>query len=172
MSTRQPLARPRGVTQLEFVIVVILLSLLMWVALDRLLPLRGQAEKALVLENQGVLQAALGHTVAHRVMTRGLASLPALAGSNPMELMATPPPGYQGSLPTLDTNTLPAGAWAFDQSRGVLVYRLNYPQYFTGTPNHPARTEWRIRVVYAANTEPVPDNIRAVVLETLGQPRW
>lgn len=165
-------APARGYSLLELVIVVILFALLLLLALDRTLPLRGQAEAAAVMRNEGILRAALGAEVAQRVARQGLDALPALEGSNPMDLTAQPPPGYLGAMPQVDPAALPPGSWAFDRARGVLVYRVRYAEYFDGEPDDPPRAEWRIVLWYAPGQAPEPGNLRGVLLQPLGRPHW
>lgn len=171
---RLPARRRRhsGFSLLELVVVVILMSLLFLVALEKLLPLRGQAEAAAVLQNEGAMQAGLGQEVANRVLKRGFLDLPALAGSNPMDFMTQPPPNYLGAMDRVDPAKLPSGGWAFDRGRGVLVYRVRFDEYFNGQPDDPPRAEWRIEVRYAKDAEPTPENIRGVLLVPLGKPSW
>lgn len=162
----------RGATLLEVVIVVILFSLMMLVALDRLLPLRGQAEAAAVIGSEGNMQARLGGEVAQRVIRDGLPSVLGLEGSNPMALVETPPPTYRGEFDRVDATALAPGDWAFDRSRGVLVYRVLYAQYFDGEPADPPRAEWRIELHFADGADGDPDSLRAVLLVPLGKPSW
>ncbi|HEX5756577.1 MAG TPA: type II secretion system protein [Arenimonas sp.] len=164
--------RQQGASLLELAIVIILFSLMLLVAIDRLLPLRGQAEAAAVLSSQGNMQARLGGEVAQRVIRDGLPAVLALEGSNPMALIETPPPTYRGAFARIDLNELQPGDWAFDRSRGVLVYRVQYAQYFDGEPSDPPRAEWRIELHFAEGTGREPEALREVLLVPLGKPSW
>jgi hypothetical protein len=167
------LDRPvRGFSLLELVVVVVLTALLIYLAMDRLLPLRGQAEAAMVQRNEGLLRAGLGMEVATRVLRQGMGDLPELEGGNPMDWMAQPAPGYLGVQAAVDPEQLPPGAWSFDAGRGVLVYRVRYTQYFDGQPDDPPRVEWRVELHYAQNSAPAAENIRGVLLQRLGTPSW
>jgi len=154
----------------EVVLVVIMVALLLLVAIDQLLPLRGQAEGAAVQQSIGVMQAALGHHVAAEVMREGTNTLPSLDNSNPVDLLLQPPGGYQGEREHVDPATLEPGNWAFDAERGVLVYRVRYPEYFEGDLMDPPRGEWRVVVHYAGARE--PGNIRGVLLMPLAATEW
>jgi len=157
-------------TRLKFVIVVILILLFFLVAFDQWLPLRGQAEAAGVQQTIGMMQAVLGHRVATQVIRDGMDTLPALDNSNPVNLLLDPPRGYVGVHDPLDPATLEPGSWAFDASRGVLVYRVRYDEYFDGSLMDPPRGEWRVIVHYAGARE--PGNIRSVLLTPLAETSW
>ena len=160
-----------GVSRLEMLIAVIGIALLILLTLDRLLPLRGQAEAASVMNAEGAMRSALGIETAARVLRVGFEALPELAGSNPMDLLAERPANDQGARPAVDAHELAPGAWAFDAGRGVLVYRVRFAQYFTGPLTDPARAEWRIDVLYAGDPGQ-PENIRGVQLTQLAAGRW
>ena len=160
-----------GVSRLELLIAVIAIVLLILLTLDRVLPLRGQAEAAAVINAEGAMRSALGIETAARVLRVGFKALPELAGSNPMDLLAERPANDQGTRPAVDAHELAPGAWAFDAGRGVLVYRVRFAQYFTGPLTDPARVEWRIEIVYAGDPGQ-PDNIRGVLLTQLAARRW
>lgn len=161
----------RGILLFEIVLVVILISLLFLIALERLLPLRGQAEEAAVVASVGAMQSALGMHVAERVLHEGIESLGAFERSNPVELMSRPPGGYIGALPTVDAQQLQGGQWAFARDRGVLVYRVRYPQYFSGGLMDPPRAEWRIGLQYD-DADGARQALRGVVLEPLAEADW
>lgn len=164
--------RQQGASLLELVIVVILFSLMLLVALDRLLPLRGQAEAAAVIGSEGNMQARLGGEVAKRVIRDGLPAVLALERSNPMALVEAKPPTWRGEFARVDAAALQPGDWAFDRSRGVLVYRVLYTQYFDGEPSDPPRAEWRIELRFAEGAGRDPESLRAVLLVPLGKPSW
>ena len=71
---RHALRYARGFSLLELVVVVVAVAILTGVALDRLLPLVGRAQRAAFLRVQGDLQSALLLEAADRI-TRGEARL-------------------------------------------------------------------------------------------------
>jgi type II secretory pathway pseudopilin PulG len=160
-----------GALLLEIVLVVVLVSLLFLVAYERLLPMRGQAEGATVTGSIGAMQASLGAEVAARVLRQGSDALLELDRSNPVDFLIKPPGGYQGASAGLDPASLPPGGWGFDSSRGVLVYRVRYPQYFDGSLLDPARAEWRVELRYGSE-QADPHDIRGVLLVPLSETRW
>lgn len=161
----------RGIALFESVLMVIMISLLFLIALERLLPLRGQAEGAAVLTSIGAMQASLGSEVAARVLGKGADALPEFAASNPVDLLLKPPGGYVGARASVDPAALAPGEWAFDSGRGVLVYRVRYAQYFEGSLMDPPRGEWRIELHYAGEST-APGDIRGVLLTPLARTRW
>lgn len=160
----------RGLGRLEFVVVVILISVLIGVFARVLLPLRGQIEATRVARSIAAMQVALGNQLVLEAINGRLEKIAGLEGSNPVALVQTPPGDWRGELAGLDPATLQPGDWAFDSDRGVLVYRVHHEQYFSGDLMHPPRGEWRIVVLYAG--EPHPRNIRGVLLAPLANTAW
>ena len=88
----------RGFSLLELVVVVIAVAILMGVALDRLLPLIGRAQRAAFLDVQRTLQSSLLIAAAERIVSGEAATIPELAAANPMALLLSPPANYVGAL--------------------------------------------------------------------------
>jgi len=114
----------RGFSLLELVVVVVAVAILTAVALNRLLPLVGRAQRAAFQRVQGELQTALLLEAAERI-TRGEApTLVELAGANPMALLLKPPANYVGSIPWAAVEEIPRASWYFDEHHGRLGYRV------------------------------------------------
>ena len=135
--------RQTGFTLLEIVIVIVLVILLFLVAIDRILPLRGQAEAAHVRQVVGTLRSNLGLTVAERVAADGLESIGTLADIDPMTLLAEPPSNYTGS--TGSREIAEPGTWYFDPDSHRLGYRVEHTGYLEGAPET-ASLHWRVEV--------------------------
>ncbi len=163
--------RQRGMLLLELVLVVILVALLFMVAIDRLLPLRGQAEGAAVLGSLGAMQASLGSEVADRVLRGGSDALLAFENANPVDFLSRPPAGYRGPMASVDAAALAPGEWAFDRGRGVLVYRVRFSDQFRGSLLDPPRGEWKIELQYR-DGERTAERIRGVLLVPLAETEW
>lgn len=142
-----------GFTLLELIIVVILVVVLIAVAMDRLLPLRGDAEAAHVVGTVGSLRSALGIEVAGLLVHEGAQAVASLEGSNPMRLLAERPENYLGEMGGVNPAVLPRGAWYFDADDGKLVYLVRYTEYFrSGIPGEP-RLAYRIELVHNERNE-------------------
>jgi len=138
----------KGFSLLELVIVIILVVVLFLVALDRLLPLRGDAEAAHVATVIGGLRSALGLEAAARVVRDGLPALEQLQGSNPMDYLKEWPDTYIGILDPANSPHVPRGAWYFNPAAGAVGYRVRFPQYLAGKPPDPVHLRWRIELQY------------------------
>jgi prepilin-type N-terminal cleavage/methylation domain-containing protein len=133
----------RGFTLLELVVVVCVVALLGLTAIDRLLVVREQAERAMVEENIAQIKAALRLQVADRVAANRTAEIAALAGENPVRWLDEPPPGYRGEF---EEGRAPAcrGCWYFDRGRRELVYRVHRGEFFE--PDAQGEKRIRLRV--------------------------
>jgi len=113
-----------GFSLLELVVVVAAVALLAGLALDRLLPLIGRAQRAAFVNVQRDLKSALLLEAAERI-TRGEAhTLAELAGANPMALLLEAPANYVGSVQRVDVAEIPRASWYFDERQGRLGYRV------------------------------------------------
>jgi prepilin-type N-terminal cleavage/methylation domain-containing protein len=116
--------RLRGFTLLELVVVVAAIAILAGVALERLVPLVGRAQRAAFVRVRGDLQSALLLEAADRI-TRGEAgSLPELATRNPMTLLLKPPANYVGPRDPRRDGEIPRASWYYDERAGRLAYRV------------------------------------------------
>jgi prepilin-type N-terminal cleavage/methylation domain-containing protein len=88
----------RGFSLFELVIVIVILSVLLVVAVDRLLRLRFEAERATVQSVVGALRSALYVEFAAAAARRELGKMDVAGGSNPMLRLAEQPDGYAGEF--------------------------------------------------------------------------
>jgi general secretion pathway protein G len=141
--------RVRSISLFELVIVVILIAIFIGVAIDRIWSLRIAAEQTTVIEVRGVIESALGITVAARI-ARGqpLAAIARLAGTNPIRLLATPPANYVGSFAHPGRHRIPGGSWYFNRSRRTLVYLVRFGHLFSSPLPGRKRIRFRVEAVY------------------------
>lgn len=129
----------RGFSLLELLVVVIIVSVLLVVALDKLLALRFEAERVGMQSVVGALRSALyiefaGQAARGKTDAAGLAA----AGSNPMLNLSEKPDNYAGEFYGPDTAGFKPGTWYFDTRDRALVYVVRFPEQFVtplaGTP--------------------------------------
>jgi prepilin-type N-terminal cleavage/methylation domain-containing protein len=120
----------RGLSLLELVIVIVIISVLLVVAIDRLLALRFEAERATVQSVIGALRSALYIEFAHAAARGQLQRMDVARGSNPMLRLAEKPEGYAGEFFGTDPELFEAGTWYFDTRDRALVYMVRFPQQF------------------------------------------
>jgi type II secretory pathway pseudopilin PulG len=138
----------RGISLLELVVVVIAVAILMGVALGRLLPLVGRAQRAAFLDVQRELQSSLLLAAAERITSGDAATIPELAAANPMSLLLQPPANYLGELPSPGTADLPHASWYFDAESGRLVYRVGRYTRFAAREGPADRIELQVAFAY------------------------
>lgn len=144
MPPREARARQRGFTLFELVVVILLIGTLMLIALDRIWPLRAEAERVGVQTTVGALRSALGLEVADRVVNGRYETLVQLQHSNPMQLLAQTPPNYIGERDSVQPEQLEPGQWVFDRRQGMLIYRLRFTDNFSSPLSGPARVRYRV----------------------------
>lgn len=133
---------------LEMLVAITLVVLLYVTMLDRLLPMRGDAEAANVVTVVGGLRSALGLTVADQLVRGRIDGIADLAGSNPMRLLAEQPENYLGEVSGVAPENLPTGHWYFDGARGELVYLVRYGDYFRTELEGVPRMVFRVEIVH------------------------
>lgn len=141
-------AADRGFSLLELVIVIVIISVLLSMAISRLIRLQVDAERVAMETVVGTLRSAIGIKVAEQIVKQDIAGLPRLVGSNPMDRLAEVPRNYLGEQDGVDPATLEDGNWYFDIRSRALVYLVRNKGFFTGGLRNPARTRFAIRLVY------------------------
>lgn len=135
-----------GFTLWELMVVVALVVVLFVTALENLLPLRGEAEKAALLATIGSLRSATGLEASRRAIV-GAEALRAMDGADPMAWLAAKPERYVGDVER--SHDVPRGGWGYLAGEGVLFYRIRYPEYFRGGSGEPAGLRFRVDVTFA-----------------------
>ena len=131
---------------LELTIVVIIISVLFAIAVDKLLKAKAMAEQAAVTRNIGNLRSALGMQVARHFARGQMDAIFSMAGSNPIDLAVRPPANYAGVQ--IDPAAVAVQSWYFDPEAGALVYRVEFDEGFESSLEGPARARFRIELFY------------------------
>ncbi|HEY7671916.1 MAG TPA: type II secretion system protein [Gammaproteobacteria bacterium] len=138
----------RGFTLIELLVVVIIVGIMAGLALDRLLPLIGRAQRAAFLQVQSELRSALLLEAAER-LTRGQdATLPELAGVNPMTLLLEVPGNYLGTLDAVANRALPRASWFYDPKTARLVYTVGRYTRFAAREGPTDRIELAVKFAF------------------------
>ena len=139
----------RGFSLLELLIVVVVISVLTVVAVDRLLRLRFEAERVMVDSMLSGLRSALYIEFAGAAARGRPDALAAAAGDiNPMKLLAERPDTYAGEYAAADPGAVAPGAWYFDTRERPLVYVVRFPEQFVTSLAGPARARFRVEPDY------------------------
>jgi prepilin-type N-terminal cleavage/methylation domain-containing protein len=122
--------RQRGFSLLELVVAIVLIGVLLGVAIERLLVMKGQAESRAMDEVIGNLRSAMTIRMAELIAKGRAEAITDLIGSNPMALLAQRPDYYLGELFGPDPAVLAPGSWYFDTRQGTLCYLVDSFEYF------------------------------------------
>jgi len=166
-----------GFTQFEMVIVIILISILSAVAIQRMWSWRYEIERTFVETVKGNIKSALGLQTANLALKGKLNLLFTLAGSNPFSLLAQKPDKYLGILTDKQAENYPAGSWYFNDQQKALVYLVEHSEYFQTDLKGRPRIRLMIRLIYTDKNlnrryEPGVDGIDGLDLVSLDNYRW
>ena len=164
-----------GFSLLELVVVIAIISILVAVALDRLLPYLDEAERVAVLRVEGQLRSQLMMEAAERIVRGEAASLTELEGSNPVNFLLEPPKNYLGTV--TETGDAPPRHWIFDDNRRQLVYRLGEAWSLDRNNDGLDDPAFSVRVAFDDRDgdrrfEPLNDELYGVRLERVGGNAW
>lgn len=177
MSTCRPRRASRGFSLLELVIVIALVSLLLAIAVDRLLLVKARAESMGMEQVVGTLRSAMTIRVAELVARARVAEVATLAGTDPMRLLAERPRNYLGELFGPDASTLQVGNWFYDLRDHALCYLVESSDYFQSTLSAPPRACFAVEPVFDdANGnnryDPGVDTLRGLRLAAIAPYEW
>ena len=138
-----------GFSLLELVVVIVIISVLLVMAISRLLALQIDAERVTMETVAGVLRSSLGMKVAESIVKGKVAELRGFEGSNPMALLAEVPRNYLGELDGVDPAKLEDDNWYYDKRAKTLVYLVRNKGFFTGGLPNPPRARFAVSLVYS-----------------------
>lgn len=166
-----------GFSLLELVVVIAIIVLLLVIAVNKLLPLRIDAERTAMENVVGALKSALSIEVAAHVAKGRIPALAALVDSNPMNRLSETPKNYVGELNAPGPDMVEDGQWYFDLHDHTVVYRVSNVEYFKTTLTGPARARFAVRLDYDdmngnGHFDTGVDAIRGVRLEALEAYSW
>lgn len=146
---RLTVRRAQGFTLIEFLVVIIIISTLGAVLLDRMWFYQEAAEKAAMEQMAGTLRSALHLQIAGKLIKGQTQAIPGLAEENPMDWLAEQPANYLGERFAPGPGEVAKGNWYYDLKDRQLVYVVARGGHFA--PNKQGRKEVRyaVRVVYA-----------------------
>ncbi len=167
MTAARPRRTCRGFSLLELVIVIVLISVLLAIAIDRLLLTKARAESTAMEQMVGTLRSAITIRVAELIARARVGEVAALVRSNPMRLLAERPRNYLGELFGPDASILHAGNWFFDARDHALCYLVESTDYFESGLPPPARACFAVEPI-----DPAGETLRGVRLVEVAPYEW
>jgi len=158
-------------------VVVGIIAVLVTVAIDRLLQIRMEAERASVAPTVGALRAALGIEMARRVLREGVGSVAQLEGENPMLLLAQQPPNYRGEVEDIVNQDIGPGDWYFDKGTKTLKYLVQFTERFQSDSTEPNVAAYKVILRFQdinrnGRYDSATDAIQGLDIEPSGDFKW
>jgi general secretion pathway protein G len=135
----------RGITAVEFAVVLLLLSVLLAVLSRALGYVQEQAEKSMVRYAVMAIESGLKLEAASRMARGREAEIAKLAGEDPFQWVEPKPQGYVGEWQAPVAGRVAAPGWYWDGSRKELVYVLERSDHFRPGPGGKAEIRYRIK---------------------------
>ena len=142
MRAERPQGAPshlRAFSLLELLIVIVIISVLLVFAIERLLKLRFEAERVTVQSVIAAMRSGLYIEFAAAAAGGQNARIDAARGSNPMLRLSERPENYAGEFFGADPKLFEPGTWYFDARERTLVYLVRFPEQFVTPLSGPPR---------------------------------
>ena len=167
----------QGFSLLELLIIIVIVSVLLVVAIDKLLVLRFEAERTAVQTVIGALRSALYIEFAGAAARSELKRMDGAPGGNPMSYLSEKPDGYIGEFYGPDPAVFEPGTWYFDLRAHALVYVVRFPQQFVTSLQGPPRLRLAVEPDYDdldrnGRFDPGRDPLRGLKLVALEPFYW
>lgn len=138
-----------GFTFLELIFVILIISTLVFISLDRLWAIRAAAERASVIQVIGNIKSALGLEVVRLALKGKMADIALLENANPMPLLAQAPTTYISEQD--NDNVTETGVWYFDKKNKALIYNIIFDENFKTTLKGLPRIRHQVKLIYNDN---------------------
>ncbi len=158
-----------GFSFLEVTLVIIAISILYVIGVDKLLKYRADAEEVSIETLLSTLKLAVSIEIFTQVKKGNIQVLAEADGANPMNYLLDQPRNYIGELQSPDIKTIGPATWYFDTDSRLLIYRVQHPEYFVSELPGPARARFRLNLVYDDNNlnqqfDPYTDKVQGLRL--------
>lgn len=137
-----------GFTLFELIIVIIIVSTLGVVLLDRLWRYQEQAEKAAMEQLVGTLKSALSIQVAGLIAKGQVDAVPQLVKENPINWLTEKPGNYLGEYFAPTATQIAPGNWYFDLKDRELVYLPLRTEHFKAMQGSRKWVRYKLDLVY------------------------
>jgi len=164
----------RGFTFLELAVVITIISVLGFFALNYYYKLLVDVERTSMEHDLGVMRSAISLQVAGHYVAGNMAGLEKLAGSNPMDLLSEKPNNYLGVISHYKIEDIEKGSWFYDGKEQTLIYLVRNQLYFETELAAPARARFKIYPVYSDRAKGGEETkyISGLTLQELATYRW
>ena len=167
----------RGFSLLELLIVIVVISVLLVIAIERLLRLRFEAERVSVQSVIAAMRSGLYIEFAAAAAGGQGTRIDAARGSNPMLRLSERPESYAGEFFGADPALFEPGTWYFDRRDRALVYLVRFPEEFVTPLSGPPRLRLAVEPDYDdldrnGRFDPGRDPVRGLKLVPLESYYW
>ena len=139
-----PPQKQTGFTLLELAIVIMFISILASIFVNRMQRYQELAEKTVVEATVANMRSGLRYRVAELMMNGRMNEMGSLSRENPMSWLKAPPSNYLGQVAPSSQQRIPPGSWYFDQRRHELTYLLQHSRYFKPGPDGQKMIRFRV----------------------------
>lgn len=141
------ISRQQGASQLEIMLVVILLLILISTAIKQVALFSDESEKLRVETVLDSVRTSINTLISEHMLADTMYQLQQYDGANPIQLLAKRPPDYQGVRN--DTYPLPAsGQWYFHSGRKHLIYRVKNVDKLHNLAVNDAQLSFKLTLMY------------------------
>jgi type II secretory pathway pseudopilin PulG len=140
-----------GLSRLELVVAVVLISVFAGVLLQRLAFYQEVVEKVTMEQTVQSMRSGLQMQIAALLLKGKAREIGHLSGRNPVSFLANPPAGYVGEIEDPEAvKAMAKGSWYFDKARRELVYLVDRDTRFTPGPDGISWARFRTVVQFSA----------------------
>jgi len=133
---------------LETVIAAILISLFIVIFFGRILSISATIEREAMQQTVNHISSALNIEALTLYVKGDQKRLARWEGANPIKLLSPLPLQYRGSLTEAEAIQVAPGSWFFDEDAGLLIYRINHIDQFSGGRAIPERVRFRVEATF------------------------
>ena len=162
-----------GLTLIELIVVIVVISLVSAVLLNRLAYYQEFAEKVAMEQTVQAMRSGLQMKIASLLLRGEHAEIPRLSNRNPVEFLEQAPQLYAGELADPEEQKgLRGRGWFFDPRRREIVYLVDKDNYFYPGPDGANWARFRVVVEFSSLGGALGGGLGAVSIEATNGFIW